>query len=169
MICKVCGRTSANEEANFCDYCGASFRGINPDQMWKNEQGNDAKSNSNYSSSELYQQNQPTMEGGAIRPLWKDQTNGTDIAQEKPVSFIQWLGAMLLPYIPFVGAISYLVMLCLWAFGKDTSPTKKNWARARLVVIAIMLVIIVTFITYYMNDFISSGMTMEDYINNLYS
>ena len=26
MICKVCGRTISNEEANFCEYCGASFR-----------------------------------------------------------------------------------------------------------------------------------------------
>ncbi len=26
MICKICGRTVQNEEANFCEYCGAPFR-----------------------------------------------------------------------------------------------------------------------------------------------
>lgn len=27
MICNACGRNIKNEEANFCEYCGASFRG----------------------------------------------------------------------------------------------------------------------------------------------
>jgi len=29
MICHTCGRVIKNEEANFCEYCGASFRGEN--------------------------------------------------------------------------------------------------------------------------------------------
>ena len=27
MICKDCGREIVNDNANFCEYCGTSFRG----------------------------------------------------------------------------------------------------------------------------------------------
>ncbi len=133
MICETCGRVISNENANFCEYCGTSFR--NNIQAVKNTVDDSGQQN---------------------------MSSGND---EKPISFVNWAGSMLLPYIPLIGPFIYIIMLFVWSFGSEVPKSKKNWARATLLIIAIAIVIIVLFISSFLTDYINSGLTMEDYMN----
>ena len=73
---------------------------------------------------------------------------------------------MLIPFIPFVGFIAYPVLLLVWAFSNDTPPTKKNWARASLVIILIMVVLFVMMLSYGFNMIMSGE--FSNYMEELY-
>lgn len=137
MVCKACGRTTTNENANFCEYCGYSFR----------------------ENIQLAQEN-----NNGIREQ-KSIVHSDD--SEKPISFGNWMGTMLLPVIPILGIFIYFVMLFVWAFGSETPKSKKNWARATLVVLLVSIIILVVIMTSTLSDFVNSGLTMEQYMNQM--
>lgn len=132
MECKVCGRYTQNEDANFCDNCGNSFR--------ENYQ--------NYDNKNMFNQRNPNEQ----RNYYDSQSVQTE-RREEPVSFKNWLITLALPIllvfipIPFLGPIIYVVLLFVWAFGNNTNPNKRNWARANLLVTAITFVISIIFVT----------------------
>lgn len=160
MICKICGRTVQNEEANFCEYCGASFRPGMDNRVSEGERLQEATVTAQGVSGA-----QPGSNGsqGTINPNspWQasyanPQTNGqnpntynmqhnssygkeTVLNSEKPMTFGNWLAVMLMVFIPFIGLYAFLALLVFWAFGKNTPPTKKNWARASLVFFLIVM------------------------------
>ncbi|WP_313132010.1 hypothetical protein [Anaerocolumna sp.] len=137
MICKMCGRNTENENANFCEYCGNSFR----------ENGSAI---TEYNSG-INQTNQEVQEQD----------------KEKTISFGNWLLSMLVPFIPFVGIFAYPVLLLVWAFSNDTPPSKKNWARASLVVILISIVLLVIFLASTMNMIMSGE--FSEYMREFYN
>ena len=49
----------------------------------------------------------------------------------------EWVRILLLTLIPIVN----IVLLCVWAFDSTSRPTKRNWARAQLIVVAVATVI----------------------------
>lgn len=53
------------------------------------------------------------------------------------ISLGDWIVTTLLTWIPIVG----FVMMFVWGFGGSTNPSKKNWARATLIWMAVWLVI----------------------------
>lgn len=134
MICKTCGREIANENANFCEYCGNSFR--------ENIQ------QTNYTA-EVNRQQDVNIAGD----------------NEKPTSFANWMGSMLLPCIPFIGPFIYIIMLFVWSFGSEVPKSKKNWARATLLIIVLAIVVMIIFISSFVTDYVNSGLTMEEYMN----
>ncbi|HPU63453.1 MAG TPA: hypothetical protein PK304_04805 [Mobilitalea sp.] len=135
MICHTCGRVIKNEEANFCEYCGASFRGENAFDI---------------KSSPVAPVSEPVIAS----------------PKEKPVSFLNWLGSQLLILVPYVG----LVMLFIWAFGHNTPVSKKNWARAMLVIMLISGIMLLALLSSVgLEGFI--GMLLGDiteYNNSIY-
>lgn len=68
---------------------------------------------------------------------------------EEPVSMADWLGTVLLAFIPCAGVIVYLI----WAFGSDTKKSKANFCKAVLIihlaVIALSFILGVFRYTYY--------------------
>lgn len=138
MVCKVCGRNSASDNPNYCEYCGSSFREKVPfrqdDFLFTNTQ--------------------------------QDEVNTA--TNEKNISFGNWLGSMLLPFIPFVGIFVYIVMLFVWAFGNDTPPSKKNWARATLIITAVSIILLIIMFTSAMTELINSGMDINQYMQSFY-
>lgn len=139
MICNSCGRNSSNESANFCDYCGASFKGM---EALRKEP--------------VHSNDGPK----AMEAIEKE---------DKPISFLNWLGSMLLPMIPLVGPIVYLVMLLVWSFGSDANPSKKNWARATLLVLVISIVILLFLFTQAFMSILNSGVNIDEYMNQYYN
>ena len=140
MICKMCGRNTVNDNANFCEYCGNSFRENGP-------------KTTEYNS-------------GINQTMYNNQVDQNQ-NQEKPISFGNWLLIMLIPFIPFVGFIAYPALMLIWAFRKDTPPTKKNWARANLVIILIGIVIFIMFFESAMNMIMSGDFAsyMKEFYN----
>jgi len=57
--------------------------------------------------------------------------------KDQTVSMGDWIVTYIISGIPLVG----FIMLFVWAFGSDTKPSKKNWARALLIIAAIVIVI----------------------------
>lgn len=131
MACNSCGRNTRNDKANFCDYCGASFRELD---------GNEIKPSYSYSNG--------NGTGNASAPIPPPiPPEAIEVKQEnKPVSFLDWLGTYMIRFIPFVGRVVFFVMLIIWSIGNNVSESKKNWARAKLVYSIIMILITVLFI-----------------------
>lgn len=133
MICKTCGRVILNEDANFCEYCGTSFRDkMQPVKNAVDESGQQSMSSDN---------------------------------DEKSISFLNWMGTMFLPFVPLIGPFIYIIMLFVWSFGSEVPKSKKNWARATLLIIAIAIIIMVLFISSFMTEYINSGLSLEGYMN----
>lgn len=138
MICNTCGRHTQNEEANFCEYCGSSFR--------------EHRVISDFAvpgNGETGQQ--------AVQQV--GQQVGQNIAQEateKPITFLHWLGlyaVMFIPmFIPFIGWIVPLVMLFVWAFANNTPVSKKNWSRATLIFLLVYFIVAVFALVSMVNN-----------------
>ncbi|MBQ9120391.1 MAG: zinc ribbon domain-containing protein [Lachnospiraceae bacterium] len=170
MICRACGRIIINEQANFCEYCGtpvdearggASFTQGNA--AWQGAAGAQgsygAGQQENYAGNGYgeYRENhggygapQEEAPQGVVGALL-----GTSGGPEKEgsMSMLQWLGIMLLPFVPMVGAFAYLIVLLTWGFGKTATKTRKSWARATL----IMLVIAFVMMFYMIGGMASDG------------
>ncbi len=58
------------------------------------------------------------------------------------MSLGDWMLTIFITAIPVVG----LVMLFVWAFGKGENESKKNWAKANLIWMAIAIVLFFIFI-----------------------
>ena len=80
--------------------------------------------------------------------------------------FANWVGSMMLPCIPLIGPFIYIIMLFVWSFGSEVPKSKKNWARATLLIMIIAIVIVVIFISSFITEYMNSGLTMDDYMNN---
>ncbi len=56
-----------------------------------------------------------------------------------------WIGRSLIPYIPIVGSIVYLIMLFIWMGDETKEDSFRNWAKAQLIVMLIAVGIVVAF------------------------
>ncbi|NLO08700.1 MAG: zinc ribbon domain-containing protein [Clostridiales bacterium] len=128
MICNSCGRDNQNQNANFCEYCGASLRE-------GNVHVHETETTNNYS----YQSGTGNASAEAPPPMSVQAIEIND--NKKPVSYLNWLGTYFIMLIPFVGGIVFFVMLIVWATSSNTPESKKNWARATLTFMIIMLVL----------------------------
>jgi hypothetical protein len=80
--------------------------------------------------------------------------------RQAPVSTGKWVGIKFIKWIPAVGGIIYLVMLFIWAFGSDNqNETFRNWAKAELIMAAILVVFWVIMIVVF------GAMVMNIYTN----
>ena len=59
----------------------------------------------------------------------------------QPVSIGGFIGRSLIPLIPFVGGIIYIIMLFVWGGDKTKEESFRNWAKAQLIMIAIGIVL----------------------------
>lgn len=148
MICKVCGRNIANEEANFCEYCGASFRPGTDNKITQDvltnvtsnvyaQSNNGPQGNPNEGAAKSVQQPFSSVPYMTNMNYSKDAKARTSKVPDKTMSFGDWMLSYVLLCIPYVG----MVLLFVWAFGAATPPTKKNWARAMLVIMMILVVL----------------------------
>lgn len=70
----------------------------------------------------------------------------------REVSIGDWILTMILTSIPVVN----IIMLCIWAFGGENTPaSKRNWAKATLIVAAIAIVLSLILVFFSATLFIS--------------
>ena len=60
---------------------------------------------------------------------------------KEPISVGGWIGRTLIPCIPFVGGLVYLIMLFIWSGDTNKEVTFRNWAKAQLIVMAVVIVL----------------------------
>lgn len=136
MICKSCGRTIGNENANFCDYCGTSLR----------------------------EQSYPEIDTAEVHPNEMEAVEG-----EKPISFGNWLGSMGLLFIPVIGGVVYAGMLIYWSLSDKVTESKKNWARATLIMVVLWIILMVFYFERALQQLTASGFDINSYMQQLYS
>ncbi len=61
--------------------------------------------------------------------------NEFDNSNQKPMSVKDWLITLVIMMIPLVG----FIMLFVYAFSDNENVNKKNWAKAQLIVMAVVL------------------------------
>lgn len=114
MFCENCGK-QIPDDAVFCTNCGAKQT---------------AKTAAVPTSQPVSQTAAPKVE----RPVSYQQTTKAYEAVDH-ISMGQYLIMFLITAIPIAG----IVMLFIWAFGSETGPNKKNFARAYLIMMAIAI------------------------------
>ncbi len=62
--------------------------------------------------------------------------------QYTPISLGEWVITTIILAIPIVG----FIMLFVWGFGSNTQPSKANWAKATLIMIAVSIVLTFIFL-----------------------
>lgn len=64
-------------------------------------------------------------------------------AAREPISVGGWIGRSLIPLIPVVGGIVYLIMLFVWSGDTKKEDTFRNWAKAQLIVMLVAVILAV--------------------------
>lgn len=64
---------------------------------------------------------------------------------KEPISVGGWIGRSLIPFIPAVGGIVYLILLFIWSGDAKKEDTFRNWAKAQLLfmLVAVILIIVI--------------------------
>ncbi len=161
MICYNCGRQVQNEKANFCEYCGASFR--EQAQATKPVEKNQVNPTSGIQQGAFTANDAMQMTASNIVP------------KDNPIGFMSWLGtyAILgaLLMIPYLGWIGFIALLLFWAFNNKTPATKRNWARVTLIFVGIVMVFLIiavmTFMSLYYNQIVDGTFDFNTYYNNM--
>ena len=58
---------------------------------------------------------------------------------KEPMSIGGWIGRSLIPCIPLVGSIVYLIMLFVWSGDTKKEDSFRNWAKAQLIVTGVVI------------------------------
>lgn len=158
MVCPRCG-TENPENAAFCQQCGeivssAPFEGQSASAPSAPEAPHEPPASSAVPPPPYAQQPQPQMPPPPIHPPYGYGMPPMEPA-EKPTSVWAWLGMFLLEY--FVG-IGHLILMIVFAVSGSTAKHLQNYARAKLIMALISVVLsVVGFILFfvffmYMND-----------------
>lgn len=138
MTCHTCGRQIQNETANFCEYCGASFR----------EQAQAAPING---------MEQPLYSRPFPAGPMPNMMSGIQQGENKPTSLLGWLGMYAILLVPFAN----IILLLIWAFSNTTPASRKNWARATLIVLVFLFILFVGYIVTVMSSPLFQQMMQE--------
>ncbi|NLY19202.1 MAG: zinc-ribbon domain-containing protein [Clostridiaceae bacterium] len=163
MFCPKCG-ANVPDGSKFCESCGYNV------QQFEQSNGQESRQTSpqpTYSPAPTpeYQPQQQTYNyqpRPQPAPAYQNTVNITD-PRDNVYSMGGWLGTLLLTYIPIVNIICLLV----WAFGSNTNRNKQNFARAMLIIGAVMIVIsIILYVVIIaaVGSFFDQLGTFEDFI-----
>ncbi len=124
-LCRVCGRENPIEDANFCYYCGESFR-------------------------EGFQVNETDLLKERVS---ENEAQGSTVtAGAKPMSMWRWLALFALFLIPIYGWILLVVMMFLYAFGSKTTPERREMAKGFLLFLVVYVLFMMAGFRMLMED-----------------
>lgn len=133
MRCRECGREAMNPEANFCDYCGSSFRQYG-EALRTEEKTQESGGYSAFGTAEGYRGEESSRYGSAGSATESDA---------KPVTIWTFLGVMMIIFVPYIGFYAFLGILLYWGFSSAVDGVRKTFARAMLVFAVLMLILMV--------------------------
>lgn len=64
-------------------------------------------------------------------------------APKESISVGGWIGRSLIPMIPVVGSIVYIIMLFIWSGDTKKEDTFRNWAKAQLIIMIIAVALLI--------------------------
>lgn len=82
----------------------------------------------------------PAHPGGTSYPAYQQYVqHGAGSDSPETVGMGEWILADLLMLVPVVN----IILLFIWSFGSGYKPSKKNWARAQLIMAAVSVVVFI--------------------------
>ncbi len=124
QYCRSCGST-LEEGAQFCRVCGAAQDGYNAPAPQPAPTPYQAPYAAPYAQPAPAPQPAPSYYAAPAQQ------------GAPPLGVGEYILMMIVSGIPFIG----FIMLLVWAFGSQTNPNKKNWARAILILMLIGIVL----------------------------
>lgn len=126
MICNRCGMT-LKDDAVFCHNCGAKVEA--------------AGSGENYlkppeAKPEPQTEPQP-------QPVQQYIYNNSYVQEKKHLGIGGWILRYLINFIPCVGPLVFTIMLFVWSFDEKYDDTSRNWAKATLIWMAVIVALFV--------------------------
>ena len=86
---------------------------------------------------------EPAEAADAVNTAGASGSDGQEeIPTESEMTLSGWLWRLCVPIIPLAGIIIYVVLLCMWAFGKKETESMRVWAKAALIATIIKIVIV---------------------------
>ena len=76
---------------------------------------------------------------------------------KESISVGGWIGRSLIPLIPVVGGIVYLIFLFVWSGDTKKEDTFRNWAKAQLIVMLVIVVLIIVIVAVVIGVAAASG------------
>lgn len=128
QYCRSCGST-LEEGAQFCRTCGAAAAQPAAPQQYTAPVAPQPAAQQGYAPPYAAPYSPP-----APPPAY--YAAGAQPVAWAPVGVGEYIGMMFLTAIPLVG----LILLITWAFGSQTNPSKRNYARAILILMVIGIV-----------------------------
>ena len=141
MFCRQCGAQNEDSYQN-CANCGAPLRKVEANQQPTPNQPvtpppTAQQDYSQQSAQQTY--TQPTGSAGYTQTI---NVQAGEQPSEREVSVAQWVGIFCINLIPCVGSLVYIIMMFVWAFGSTPKQSLKNFARAQLIIIGIVIVLV---------------------------
>lgn len=123
MYCPKCNSENP-EGVKFCVNCGNQLdNGVSKDNAYQNY-------NQNYNQAQPYQQPNYVQPPAAS-------------TEDEHMTVGGWIGVFCINLIPCVGSLVYIIMMFVWAFGSTPKKSLKTFARAQLLIMAIVLVLVI--------------------------
>ncbi|MBQ8600855.1 MAG: hypothetical protein IJ407_05720 [Clostridia bacterium] len=89
--------------------------------------------------------------------------------EEEPISVGKWVLYHLIPFIPGVGSLIYIVMLFIWSFGSgEQNATFRNWAKSQLIVTAISFVLVLFIVILVVVLAVTGAVAMDNSMDYYY-
>lgn len=131
------GQNGANYNQQNSGYQYGQNNGYNYNQNYN--QNYSQYQNYNQNGSYNYQDNYSYNTGNQHNQMYEPSQDTS------PMSMGDWLLTLLAAMIPCVGIIFYIV----WAFSKTTNVNRRNFCRAQLIIMGVVLVIYLIFIALF--------------------
>lgn len=117
--------------------CTCAQAGFNAQQQYNvPPQYNDPS----FINNQPYYNNQPNY--------YNQQGYGYPQSQPQPISVGGWIGRSLIPLIPVVGTIIYIIMLFVWCGDKTKELTFRNWAKSQLIIFLVILILVILVLVF---------------------
>ena len=176
IFCPVCG--GKVDENGVCNVCGTEIV-TEDDTYWEDDESNDNE-DEDYDD---YEDRRPVRRRGSYdtdeetrRPSFKHEVKYTakdDKFWYRPMTFVNWFETYLLQCIPVVN----IVLLLVWSVAPKVQPSKKSWARYRLLNWLLIILLIVFFgkailgfvtrVSNKLNETVNTVETVVDTVNTV--
>ena len=136
MYCPHCNSENP-EGVKFCVHCGCQME----NSVSNNNTNQDYNQNYNQNYNQSYQQSNYNQAQPYQQPVYVQQPAAN--TEDEHMTVGGWVGVFCINLIPCVGSLIYLIMMFVWAFGSTPKKSLKTFARAQLLIIAIVLVLVI--------------------------
>ena len=140
MYCPHCNSENP-EGVKFCVNCGRQIENSVSTDNTNQDYNQNYNRNYNRNYNQSYQQPNYNQAQPYQQHVYVQQPAAN--TEDEHMTVGGWIGVFCINLIPFVGTLIYIIMMFVWAFGNTPKKSLKTFARAQLLIMAIVLVLVI--------------------------